>query len=230
MSRYFGGDSIEQVFDSYCAYLAATQAARYTEEFITRWEHDPEPAQAEALVFAWARAAGLNPVINESLTHGGLDFRCTPEIGSPFLLEVTVIKVDTVGRQSNLSHEIDRPGGWFRLITITLNMQLRSKWAQFARSEPIPRVIVIASLHSMSDVLLGRYAAESLLISDQFVSYPITEDGLGQGRAATDLKNSAFFKLDGNNPANIDRKSTRLNSSHDQISYAVFCLKKKKKT
>src|SRR2546421_6217634 len=27
-----------------------------------------------------------------------------------------------------------------------------------------------------------------------------------------------------------DRKSTRLNSSHDQISYAVFCLKKKKKT
>src|SRR2546421_4576233 len=28
---------------------------------------------------------------------------------------------------------------------------------------------------------------------------------------------------------NGDRKSTRLNSSHDQISYAVFCLKKKKK-
>src|SRR2546430_13060689 len=26
-----------------------------------------------------------------------------------------------------------------------------------------------------------------------------------------------------------DRKSTRLNSSHSQISYAVFCLKKKKK-
>src|SRR2546428_5616328 len=28
--------------------------------------------------------------------------------------------------------------------------------------------------------------------------------------------------------AGKDRKSTRLNSSHDQISYAVFCLKKKK--
>src|SRR3989440_1956627 len=26
----------------------------------------------------------------------------------------------------------------------------------------------------------------------------------------------------------VDRKSTRLNSSHDQISYAVFCLKKKR--
>src|SRR2546427_5826963 len=30
-------------------------------------------------------------------------------------------------------------------------------------------------------------------------------------------------------PAQLDRKSTRLNSSHSQISYAVFCLKKKKK-
>src|SRR5206468_1427725 len=30
--------------------------------------------------------------------------------------------------------------------------------------------------------------------------------------------------------AKRDRKSTRLNSSHDQISYAVFCLKKKKNT
>src|SRR2546427_3035581 len=29
-------------------------------------------------------------------------------------------------------------------------------------------------------------------------------------------------------PADPDRKSTRLNSSHSQISYAVFCLKKKK--
>src|SRR2546427_5287150 len=30
--------------------------------------------------------------------------------------------------------------------------------------------------------------------------------------------------------AEVDRKSTRLNSSHSQISYAVFCLKKKKQT
>src|SRR2546430_16950782 len=30
-------------------------------------------------------------------------------------------------------------------------------------------------------------------------------------------------------PEPADRKSTRLNSSHSQISYAVFCLKKKKK-
>src|SRR3712207_7891422 len=33
-----------------------------------------------------------------------------------------------------------------------------------------------------------------------------------------------------NNLTNSDRKSTRLNSSHANISYAVFCLKKKKIT
>src|SRR5256712_9465294 len=35
-------------------------------------------------------------------------------------------------------------------------------------------------------------------------------------------------RLDHSLEALQDRKSTRLNSSHDQISYAVFCLKKKK--
>src|SRR5207302_8277425 len=33
----------------------------------------------------------------------------------------------------------------------------------------------------------------------------------------------------GRAPGDTDRKSTRLNSSHVKISYAVFCLKKKKK-
>src|SRR2546430_9026475 len=37
------------------------------------------------------------------------------------------------------------------------------------------------------------------------------------------------FDRDGLLDLYIDRKSTRLNSSHSQISYAVFCLKKKNK-
>src|SRR2546430_11039956 len=39
--------------------------------------------------------------------------------------------------------------------------------------------------------------------------------------AHTDFNRPDFFPI-------LDRKSTRLNSSHSQISYAVFCLKKKK--
>src|SRR2546430_9906061 len=38
------------------------------------------------------------------------------------------------------------------------------------------------------------------------------------------------FKVETSGFSAQDRKSTRLNSSHSQISYAVFCLKKKKKT
>src|SRR2546422_6519327 len=55
----------------------------------------------------------------------------------------------------------------------------------------------------------------------------------GRGRvsqvAAEQLQNLGFnaFSLEGGMRA--DRKSTRLNSSHGYISYAVFCLKKKKK-
>src|SRR5204862_4819733 len=46
------------------------------------------------------------------------------------------------------------------------------------------------------------------------------DEGQGQGRRGRGLR--------GARP--VDRKSTRLNSSHVEISYAVFCLKKKKKT
>src|SRR2546430_13086967 len=46
-----------------------------------------------------------------------------------------------------------------------------------------------------------------------------------QGRKA---EAGAAVRMEGRN-ARGDRKSTRLNSSHSQISYAVFCLKKKKK-
>src|SRR2546430_2869274 len=44
-------------------------------------------------------------------------------------------------------------------------------------------------------------------------------------RSASSRKSEAMRFV----PFGRDRKSTRLNSSHSQISYAVFCLKKKKK-
>src|SRR2546427_5932487 len=46
----------------------------------------------------------------------------------------------------------------------------------------------------------------------------ITANGGGGGVLVSDVSFANF----------LDRKSTRLNSSHSQISYAVFCLKKKK--
>src|SRR5699024_12640891 len=44
-----------------------------------------------------------------------------------------------------------------------------------------------------------------------------------------DLLRKIFIQLQNSSAAVQDRKSTRLNSSHVSISYAVFCLKKKNK-
>src|SRR2546421_9120567 len=51
-------------------------------------------------------------------------------------------------------------------------------------------------------------------------SFPVLEHLLVLNLLLVSKRGAAFYG---------DRKSTRLNSSHDQISYAVFCLKKKKK-
>src|SRR3712207_8546869 len=47
----------------------------------------------------------------------------------------------------------------------------------------------------------------------------------GEADAAAPARRARRLLLD--DPARLDRKSTRLNSSHANISYAVFCLKKK---
>src|SRR5688572_32327118 len=48
-------------------------------------------------------------------------------------------------------------------------------------------------------------------------------------RRAEETRRRAGHRLRDAGQQLADRKSTRLNSSHSQISYAVFCLKKKKK-
>src|SRR2546430_13138190 len=57
-------------------------------------------------------------------------------------------------------------------------------------------------------------------------------DGVGSGCEGTGegLDTGLLVACASGVAAGADRKSTRLNSSHSQISYAVFCLKKKKKT
>src|SRR5205085_7405745 len=51
--------------------------------------------------------------------------------------------------------------------------------------------------------------------------FGVTNTGAGRPRSSTTSVRAPS--------TSTDRKSTRLNSSHSQISYAVFCLKKKKK-
>src|SRR2546430_13002951 len=72
------------------------------------------------------------------------------------------------------------------------------------RSQKRARVPASAATHG---------PAEILLIEDNLLDAELTLEA---------LRDAGFSHK-------VDRKSTRLNSSHSQISYAVFCLKKKKK-
>src|SRR2546429_6404093 len=66
--------------------------------------------------------------------------------------------------------------------------------------------IYTLSLHDALPIFLVR--AQKRLLNHLFRILPVPRHAISQ-------------------PENIDRKSTRLNSSHGYISYAVFCLKKK---
>src|SRR5688572_15502499 len=72
----------------------------------------------------------------------------------------------------------------------------------------------------------GRVAAREILLSTPSITNLIREGKTYQIQSV--LQTSKKLGMVTLNDA-LDRKSTRLNSSHSQISYAVFCLKKKKK-
>src|SRR5438876_3648079 len=65
-----------------------------------------------------------------------------------------------------------------------------------------------------------------------FAKRPLTTDGTRIGVAFSGVSFGSISITSGSRlvASVTDRKSTRLNSSHPSISYAVFCLKKKKKT
>src|SRR3712207_8785901 len=92
------------------------------------------------------------------------------------------------------------------------------------RSTLFPYTTLFRSLSALLG--LTAVAAWELVVAGTMVGqdtaaffYPIFS-ALGERLRAGDIP--------GWNPHQLDRKSTRLNSSHANISYAVFCLKKKK--
>src|SRR2546427_3924524 len=71
-----------------------------------------------------------------------------------------------------------------------------------------------------------RFASHDVDSPQQFVQPPRSWDAADL--PFDPLEGHVRFLLDQRQSDEVDRKSTRLNSSHSQISYAVFCLKKKK--
>src|SRR3712207_8673248 len=77
--------------------------------------------------------------------------------------------------------------------------------------------------------LFRSHGAEGAPIRQQFPHLPWCLLAHGEGFVALCSLSCRVFRRKPLRPF-VDRKSTRLNSSHANISYAVFCLKKKKST
>src|SRR5688572_32534242 len=82
-------------------------------------------------------------------------------------------------------------------------------------------------------LLRAGLAVAALLVLAQFLPFgrvenpPVRAEPAWDSPRTRELAVRACFDCHSNQS---DRKSTRLNSSHSQISYAVFCLKKKKQS
>src|SRR5205085_12489274 len=100
-----------------------------------------------------------------------------------------------------------------RLHSFSLNDTATTEIYTLSLHDALPISALIARCANAGDVALAvRFARENSLLT--------SVRGGGHNIAGNAVAEQAFM---------IDRKSTRLNSSHSQISYAVFCLKKKKR-
>src|SRR5690606_41862040 len=102
----------------------------------------------------------------------------------------------------------------------------------FFLTAPAPTETYTLSLHDALPIFVNAVNKEVVRILS---SAEMKERMLTQGatpKPTTPEAFDAFIRSEVKKfaPVIIDRKSTRLNSSHVKISYAVFCLKKKKKT
>src|SRR5438309_6280949 len=90
--------------------------------------------------------------------------------------------------------------------------------------EPAATWIYTLSLHDALPILLPKGVERAGRVDGHIVEphQPVFVDGVDDpGTTAEPHRQQPLAA------GNVDRKSTRLNSSHSSISYAVFCLKKK---
>src|SRR5207248_11162470 len=104
----------------------------------------------------------------------------------------------------------------------------------FSSTAPATPDIYTLSLHDALPILIGTVAdLPTRALARRAADALLPQLNPTRARSAEGMTLGGFapiYLTDSVSMMKADRKSTRLNSSHRTISYAVFCLKKKKKT
>src|SRR2546429_6300421 len=93
------------------------------------------------------------------------------------------------------------------------------------RRPPRSTLFPYTTLFRSQEAAVVDYQLQAAVVLAQGPTNPAIAHGALQSRARKTQQGEPLLS-----PGRQDRKSTRLNSSHGYISYAVFCLKKKKNT
>jgi hypothetical protein len=198
------GNSIEQVVDSYAQFLEKTfgNPSVHLKAYVDRLNANPESARAEAVIFAWLHATGMNPMPNEDVSEGGIDFICRLPGGQEFAVEVSSLGIEAVADSSRWEQDFTHlSSGTFRLVTPMLRTRVGLKMEQLS-SVSMPRVLAVTCEHMGADVLLGEVAALSLFVSNPKLrtSLTVTREIVDN---ITDLTQSVFFRPERNNPLEV---------------------------
>src|SRR5689334_23427203 len=159
----------------------------------------------DGINIVWVQSAGSNKAL-EFLNAGSIDFGSTA--GSAAL----VAKIN--GNPIKSIYVYSRPE-WTALVT--------TKDSQIAKIEDLKGKRVAVTRGTDPHIFLVR-----ALLGVKLTEKDITPVLLQHPDGKTALIRGDVQAWAGLDPMMADRKSTRLNSSHSSISYAVFCLKKKK--
>src|SRR5688572_18914287 len=194
----------------------------------------PKPASAPLIVFlhGWG---GMNPLyygawLDHLVKRGNIVVY--PRYQATLLTPITEFTPSTLGAIKDAITRLQTESGHvkpdlnkFAVVGHSVGGLLAASVAALASESNLPRVRAVMSVEPgitespinipLAD--LKKIPAETLLLSVAGDQDTLVRD--------TDAKRVYYESI--NIP---DRKSTRLNSSHSQISYAVFCLKKKNHT
>src|SRR5690606_41691359 len=101
----------------------------------------------------------------------------------------------------------------------------------FSAGRCIPRVLHSFPTRRSSDLCIAEFECPGEATSARKVGSPADDTTKAHAASEVDVEGRGrgrHKRKDSSSCEKLDRKSTRLNSSHVKNSYAVFCLKKKK--